>query len=113
MQHFRTEINPVTGNQEDFYFDHEAGKLVQRTRHKVGEVLERNKRQANRTIDGRKFGGGEMLHEVANIPMGVVLKWKREHGVDVFNKEHKRKMLRLLDDPEYRYLKSTTAKLSR
>jgi len=112
MQHFRTEINPVTGAREDFYWDHVEQKLVQRTRHNVGAVLENNKRRANNTTDGRKFNSGHLMHHVADIPMGVVVKIRKEHGIDVFKPEDKPRLLKLLDDPDYRYLKTTTARLN-
>ena len=111
MQHFRSEINPVTGNREDYYWDDAEGKLIQRTRANVTKILEANKRQNNASIDQRF--GNQMMHEVANIPLTVVTEWRKKYGIDVFKPEHKKKMLRLLDDPEYRYLKTTTKRLSR
>ncbi len=42
------------------------------------------------------------------IPNIVIEKWKNEHGVDVFNKDHQKAVFRLLNQPEYRYLKTTT-----
>lgn len=112
MQHFRTEINPVTGAREDFYWNAQEEKLVQRTRYDVTDVVEQNKRRANATVDGRKFGTGHMMHHVADIPLGVIMKIRKEHGIDVFNPNHKKALLRLLDSPDYRYLKSTTARLN-
>lgn len=112
MQHFRTEINPVTGAREDFYWDDQQQALVQRTRHQIGDILEANKRRANATTDGRKFGTDNVLHHVADIPNALIVKFKKDHGIDVFDPNHKKRLLRLLDSPDYRYLKSTVAKLN-
>lgn len=113
MKHFRTETNPITGAQEDYYWDDVEQKLVQRTRTDVTDVLEANKRKANETIDGRKFGTGHMMHHVAEIPLSVVTKWKRELGVDVFSNDpwHKKRVKQLLNDPDWRFLKSTGARI--
>lgn len=111
MKHFRTEINPVTGNREDYYWDEQEQVITQRTREDVADILESNKRKQSDSIDARY--GKQMLHHVAEIPMSIVLKWKREHGVDVFSSdpEQKRKVKRLLNDPEYRYLRSNNKRL--
>lgn len=63
-------------------------------------VLERNKALANDTSD--KLGDMAL---VASIPPSVILKWRIEKGVDVYNPDHAKAVNRLLDDPEWRYLK--------
>jgi hypothetical protein len=111
MKHFATEVNPITGAREDYYWDEQEQTLTQRTRYDVTDVLESNKAQQANSIDKRY--GKEMLHHVAEIPMGVVLKWKKEHGVDLFSPDPdmKRKVRRLLNDPEYRYLRTNNKRL--
>jgi hypothetical protein len=52
----------------------------------------------------------EWLH-VACIPIGVQYKWLKEHGVDVYKREHLPKVKRLLNDPDWRYLRTTTGRL--
>ena len=42
------------------------------------------------------------------LPNIIIEKWKNEHGVDVFNKDHQKAVFRLVNQPEYRYLKTTT-----
>ena len=110
MKHFRTEHDPVTGVQRDYYWDAEKEEMTIRNRHQVGEILEANKRQANSTVDSRF--GKEMLHHVADIPMGVVLQWKKE-GLDIMQNdpETKRRLARKLNDPDWRYLKTTVKKV--
>lgn len=107
MRHFKTEFNPYTGAREDYYWDDNSETLTVRNRHEVGDILEGNKRQQNASIDSRF--GNEMLHHVADIPMAVVVKWKQELGVDVFSNDpwHKKRVRQLLNDPDYRYLKTT------
>lgn len=111
MKHFKTDYNPITGAREDYYWDENTEKLTVRNRYDVTSVLESNKRTANSTIDQRY--GKQMLQRVAEIPLGVVVQLKQKHGIDVFSSDpaEKKKLLRILDDPEYRYLKTTAKKL--
>jgi hypothetical protein len=46
------------------------------------------------------------MWKVASIPIGVQYKWLIHHGVDVMNRDHWPKVKRLLNDPEWRYLKT-------
>ena len=77
---------------------------------------------ANKAI--RNHGGGKgRLNEysregikanwwhVATIPNGVIMQWKREKGVDVFNKDHSAAVTKLLNDPDWKYLRTGTGKV--
>lgn len=110
MKHFKTDWNPVTGAREDYYWDEQNQQMTIRNRHDIGDILESNKHQQNQTLDKRY--GKEMMHHVADIPNAVVLQWKKE-GLDIFDgqPETKRKLMRKLNDPDYRYLKRTVKKL--
>ena len=43
----------------------------------------------------------------ARIPMTVVYEWKNKIGVDINNKNHMKAVKKLLNSPDYRYLKTT------
>lgn len=45
------------------------------------------------------------FHHVAEIPVGIQMKWMIEKGVDVHNRDHWPAVKRLLNDPEWRWLK--------
>ena len=47
----------------------------------------------------------------ARIPMTVVYEWKRKFGVDLLNKDHKDAVKKLLNSPDYRYLKTTNRRI--
>jgi len=68
--------------------------------------------EMNRNDDSYKRQGmkNDMLH-VARIPIGVQAKWMAEYGVDIYNKDHWPRVKRLLNDPNYRYLRTTTGQL--
>ncbi|MGV0964200.1 MAG: hypothetical protein ACOYBT_09950 [Polynucleobacter sp.] len=63
-------------------------------------ILDQNKKAQARGFDKRS----EMWH-AARIPTVVMLEWKHRHGVEAWNPNHKAGVRRLLDDPEYRYLR--------
>ncbi len=69
--------------------------------------LERNKEKANDAEATRQGIKDEFWH-YASIPAGVQLDWLINKGVDVTNQNHSKEMFKLLNDPEYRYLKTTT-----
>ena len=66
----------------------------------VEPILDRNKAAANEATGPM----GDFVH-VASIPSSIQLKWLIEHGVDITNKDHMPGVKRLLNDPEWRYLK--------
>jgi hypothetical protein len=43
----------------------------------------------------------------ARIPIGVQYVWLRDYGVDVYREEHQKKVLKLLNSPDWKYLKTT------
>lgn len=107
------EVNPISGASEAWYWDPDNERFHIKSTHDVTDILAANKRQANASLDTRY--GKEALHHVAEIPNAVIVKLKREFGIDIFdmNPDMQRKFKRLLDDPEWRYLKTTVKKLSR
>lgn len=111
MKRFATEINPVTGVREDYYWDDQEKKLTIRNRHDVTDIIESNKRQANETLDSRY--GNEMMHHVADIPMALYMQWKTNEGVDILDgsPEAKKFLKRKLNDPEFRALKRTVKRV--
>lgn len=70
----------------------------------VEPILELNKAKQS---EGRNYyAKDDELWRVASIPIMVQFKWLNEHGVDVLNEEHWPKVRQLLNDPDYRYLKT-------
>jgi len=45
------------------------------------------------------------MWRVASIPIGIVMKWLVEDGIDVYNPEHSAAVTKKLNDPEWKYLK--------
>lgn len=98
------DFNPLTG--EAVHLDFAEGKMVMTHSQDVENILDANKRLASATDLTRKGIKKDMLH-YASIPNTLVVKWKQEKGVDVFNPNHRKRLFELLNDPEYKYLKTT------
>lgn len=73
------------------------------------EVLEYNRALANDT-DITKYGIKNDLWLYAKIPAIVQLKLMAEKGIDIYKKEHGNALSKVLEDPDYRYLKTTDRK---
>ena len=75
----------------------------------VGEtdsLIDDNKAKAN-DADFSKEGIKQGFWLYARIPAIIQTKWLLEHGVDVYNKDHGPAIGKLLNDPQYKYLKTT------
>jgi len=111
VKHFKTEYDQITGVRHDYYWDDENDQMTIRNRHYIADILESNKRQFNKTTDARY--GNEMVHHVADIPVSLWIRWKRDEGVDILDntEEAKRFLKRKLNDPEFRHLKRMDKRL--
>lgn len=75
----------------------------------IQAILDANKAMQNDPDLWRK-GVKNSWAQYAHIPAIVLEKWLNEHGVDAFKKENWEKggsVWKLLNSPEYRYLKTT------
>lgn len=67
-------------------------------------IIELNKKKQSA---GREYYAQDPdLWRVASIPIGIQYEWLIRHGVDVHNDEHWPRVRKLLNDPDYRYLKT-------
>lgn len=94
------DYDELTGLRTWHDYDETTGETSFHYEQDVEPILEANRRAAN-DAQGRM---GEMVH-VASIPVSIQLKWMIEKGVDILNPDHKKAVAKLLDDPEWRYLK--------
>lgn len=99
--------DPITGVDTFHEYDH----LTDETRiiylGDASALIDENKRLANDS-EYTKKGIKQEFWKYASIPAIIQTKWLIEHGVDVWNRDHGPAMGKLLEDPQYRYLKTTT-----
>ena len=100
------DYNPITGERTVFEYGADD-RMVITHEQDIASIIDGNKRLANDDSITAKGIKNDMWH-YASIPNALIVKWKQELGVDVFNKNHRKRVFRLLNSPEYRYLKTTS-----
>jgi hypothetical protein len=101
------DYDPLTRITTYFEYHPETDTAVTFREQDVSLILEANKvLQNNDEVTKRGIKNGWWHYAV--IPNIVIEKWLNELGVNVYNKDHSKKVFQLLNQPEYRYLKTTT-----
>ena len=108
----------VTGEQSWHYYDASTDNTIIQNVQDCDPVLGLNMARRNSGQGGAvglneysKLGIKRGFWHVASIPNAIVVKWKKEYGVDIFNKHQTKEMLKLLEKPEWSYLRTGTGKL--
>ena len=67
-------------------------------------TIEENKRKANA---GREYYAKDPdMWRVASIPIGIQMEWLVKDGIDIYNPDHRERVKKKLNDPEWKYLKT-------
>lgn len=103
------DIDPQTGVAEYHHYDSTTDRTVIETVQDASQVIERNR--ALHDADDRGWSPSRDLRRAATIPDIIILKWRKDHGIDVFNRDHWPAVKRLLNDPEWRYLRTAPGTL--
>lgn len=105
------DFDPLSGVATYHHYDHMSKQTIIETVQDVSPYLERNK-EIQLNGDDKKQIKNNWWH-VASIPIGVQYKWMSDHGVNVWNKDHKKAVFKLLNDPDYKYLKTTAGNIGK
>jgi hypothetical protein len=103
------DVDRLTGVREYHRYDAATDTTIIESVQDVAPILERNKALAN--ADGGGWSASRELRRAAAIPAIVILKWRREDGIDVFDRNHWPAVKRKLNDPEWRYLRTAPGRL--
>ena len=103
------DTDPLTGVRTYHSYDHDSRVTTIEETQDVTAIIEKNKALHN--TDHQKIGIKQEWMHAATIPVVIQMKWLREDGIDIFNPDDMPRILRKLNDPEYRYLKVGSAKL--
>ena len=104
------DFDPFTGVSTYHGFDHQTDKTIIHTTQDAEPYLNLNKIRQN-DDDYSKNGKKNNWWHVASIPIGVQLKWLKEEGIDIFDKNHRQAVKRKLNSSEYKYLRTSTGKI--
>ncbi len=100
------DYDPMTGITTWFEYHPETDMTIVAREQDVEGILDLNKHLRNDTGYSQKGMKNDWWH-YATIPNILIEKWKAEEGIDVFNKDHKKKLFQKLNSPEYKYLRVT------
>jgi hypothetical protein len=95
--------DPSTGLSKWLGYDADSDSVLvayDQDRAAQAAILDRNKAAQADSWDRRS----DFWH-AAHIPVGVMYEWKVRHGVDAWDPAHRPGVMRLLNDPDYRYLR--------
>ena len=106
------DFNPLTGVAQYHEYDSLTKKTTIETVQNVDRYLERNKCLRDDESYSKEGIKKEWWH-AASIPVVVQYKWLKDYGVDIFNKDHAQKVNKLLDSPDWRYLKTTEGRIGK
>jgi len=101
------DYNPYTGITTTFDYDPVTEMTIIGRESDPTAYIEYGK-DLQKNEDYSKEGIRKGWWHYGILPPIIIEKWKNEFGVDVFNKDHEKAVFRLLNQPEYRYLKTTT-----
>ena len=98
----------MTGIEEWFHYDAQTDTTYIETRQDVEPILEANKILQNDDEYSRHGIKHEMWH-YASVPLIVQMRWLNEYGMDNWplRPGNEKLLFRLLNSPEWRYLKCT------
>ena len=79
------------------------GNWAQQSFQHTDAMLDLNKEAQNHCDP---YNGERDVRMVARIPLIIIEKWRNELGVDYWNPDHQDRIDRLLNDPEWRWLRT-------
>lgn len=98
--------DPLTGESVWYEFNHADQSATITHEQNVSRIIENNKcdiLDEDRTKEGMKR---DWWH-YARVPNTVIIEWKQKLGVDFWNMNDRPKVFKLLNSPDYAYLKTT------
>jgi len=98
------DYNPKT--QVAQWFEYDDGKQSICTAQDVEPILEQNKERQLRTDKARLGTKNGWMH-AAHIPLVVQEHWLKKYRVDILNKHHWPEVRKLLNSPDWAYLRCT------
>jgi hypothetical protein len=94
-------IDGLTGLRTYHEYDHESKQTMISYQHPdVSPVIDWAHHMADQHDRRRN------IWHAATIPESIILKWRIEDGIDIFNPDHYEDLRKKLNDPAWRYLRT-------
>lgn len=106
-----TEYDEFSGITTKYWINPETAAITVERIADVESLLDQNKRMFNENKNFSFMNKDEWGYKIADIPLIIVEKWLKE-GVDVFSSDPDmtKKVMRKLQDPDWRYLRTIPGK---
>lgn len=98
------DYDPLSGAVETFDYDESSDTAIIHRSADVQPIIDRNKELENHSDP---YNAARDMKLVASIPMEVALIWLQRYGIMAWKKEHWSKVRRLLNDNEWKYLRTS------
>ncbi len=93
-------------NGVERWLHHDGETVAIETKQDLSAIFDITRRLRNE-FQGYKDKGDQHFHMYAFIPPMIIDKWRNDHGIDVFDPDHADRVKKLLNDPDWRYLRTT------
>lgn len=93
-------------NGVERWLHHDGEKIGIETKQDLSKLFSLTRRLRNE-FDGYRDKAEHHFHRYAIIPNVVIDKWMNDYGIDVFDPEHEPRVRNLLNDPDWRHLRTT------
>jgi hypothetical protein len=97
------DFDAGTGLRKFMNYDEAADEI--QLAYQQDKIAERAILDANKSAQADRFDRSSDFWHAAHIPIGIMYEWKVKHGVDAWDPNHGAGVMRLLNDPDYRYLR--------
>ena len=101
--------DPMTGMTVWFHYDEMTDQVHLEYEQDAEPIIELNKKLANDNEVTRE-GFKNEFYQVASIPVGLQMKWLIDEGLDIYDDNAWPQIKAKLNDPQYRYLRTTNAR---
>lgn len=88
------------------WMHHDGETIAIEHKQDVAAILDLNKKLRNE-FEGYRDSGDHHHHKIAHIPDVVIVKWRDELGIDVFDPNHADGVKRLLNSNEWAHLRTS------
>lgn len=106
------DYDPGSGMETRFHYDKPTGNVILEYRqHGLDKIVDRAKKLKSNTARQARQKKEGMMH-VGTIPNWLAMKWLNEEGWDCFDKNNMKRVLKKLQDPEYRWLKTFDGRIA-
>lgn len=99
------DYNPITKEWIDFTYNHSDDTFTIGHHQDCTAIIEDNKR-AQIEANHKRQMAEDMIH-YARVPHIVQMNWFKDHGVAMWDRDHKKRVMKLLNSRDYAYLKRT------